>query len=188
MLTREKVLEFVNQSIKNRNLVRHLLAVEAAMKALARRLGGDEAEWGLLGLIHDADWELTEAAPAEHTRVTLKWLVEQEVTEGTLVAAVKAHNRRFTQLGEPGSLMAWALDCVDELTGFIVAVALVRPDKKLASVTLESIQKKWKAKEFARAVDRAEIERCQEKLGLPLVEFITLTLQALQEIALDIGL
>lgn len=188
MLTRGKTLEFINQSVKNRNLVRHLLAVETAMRALARRLGGDENEWGLLGLIHDADWGRTEANPAEHTRVTLKWLAEQGVTEGPLVEAVKAHNRRLTGLGEPNSIMAYALDCVDELTGFIVAVALVRPDKKLASVTLESIQKKWKAKEFARAVDRAEVEKCQEKLGVPLEEFSIITLRALQGVASDLGL
>ncbi len=188
MITRDKVLEHINESIKNRNLIRHLLAVEAAMKALARRLGGDEEEWGLLGLIHDADWELTEPAPAEHTLVTLKWLAAQGLAEGPLVDAVKAHNRRLTNLGEPSSTMAWALDCVDELTGFLVAVTLVRPDRKLASVSLESIQKKWRAKEFARAVNRAEIEKCQEKLGIGLDEFIGLTLKAMQMIAGELGL
>ncbi|MEK7611159.1 MAG: phosphohydrolase [Patescibacteria group bacterium] len=188
MLTREKVLKFVNQSITNRNLVRHLLAVEAAMKALARRFSGDEAEWGLLGLIHDADWELTEPTPSTHTRLTLEWLSGQGVSEGPFVDAIKAHNRRLTNLGEPNSTMAWALDCVDELTGFIVAVALVRPDKKLATVALDSIKKKWKTKEFARAVDRAEIEKCQEKLGLGLDEFIETTLKAMQSIAGELGL
>lgn len=187
-MTREKVLEFVNQSIKNRNLVRHLLAVETAMKALARRFSGDETEWGLLGLIHDADWELTEPTPSVHTRLTLEWLAGQGMSEGPFVDAIKAHNRRLTNLGEPNSPMAWALDCVDELTGFIVAVALVRPDKKLATVSLDSIKKKWKTKEFARAVDRTEIEKCQEKLGIGLDEFIGLTLAAMQSIAGEIGL
>lgn len=188
MIIREKALEYINQSITNRNLIRHLLAVESAMKALAKRLGGSEEEWGLLGLIHDADWELTEPNPSTHTLQTLKWLADGGLTEGPLVEGIKSHNRRLTNFNEPEGHMAWALDCVDELTGFIVAVTLVRPDKKLASVNLESIKKKWKAKEFARAVDRTEIEKCQEKLGLNLDEFIELTLRAMQTIASEIGL
>ncbi len=172
MINRETILAQVNASVKNKNLVRHLLAVEAAMRALAGRLGGNEDEWGNLGLLHDEDWERTEAVPAEHTRQTLKWLESQGLTSGPLVDALRSHNRRLTNLGEPQGTMAWALDCVDELTGFLVAVALVRPDRKLSSVSMESVTKKWKAKEFARAVDRSQIEQCKEKLGLELNEFI----------------
>ena len=185
---REKVLEFVEASLQNKNLIRHCLAVEAAMRTLAKKFGGNGDLWGVLGLIHDADWEKTKTEPENHTRVTLAWLEKIGYNEGPLVQALKSHNRKHTQLGELESIMEWTLECCDELTGFIVSVALVRPDKKLASVEVDHVLKKWKEKSFAAAVDRSQVEQCQEKLGVGLNEFIGLTLRAMQAIASDLGL
>ena len=99
-----------------------------------------------------------------------------------------SHNGKRTHLAELDGLMEWALETVDELTGFIVAVTLIRPDKKLATVEVSSIMKKWKNKEFAKAVSREQIAQCEEKLGIPLEEFITLTLTAMQEHHEELGL
>lgn len=186
--TREKVLEIVKDHIKSQNLLRHCLAVEAAMKALAKRLGGNEEIWGILGLIHDADWEETKSDVFKHTVVALEWLKNEGHTEGPVVQGLKSHNAKHTKLSELSSLMEWSLECCDELTGFIVSVALVRPDKKLASVEVESVLKKWKAKEFAAAVDRSQIEQCEEKLGIKLNDFIELVLNSMKSIAPEIGL
>lgn len=186
--SREKALEIVKEKVKNQNLLRHMLAVEAAMRALARKFGGSEELWGILGLIHDADWEETKSDPTRHTRVTLEWLENQGFTRGPLVEALRSHNRKHTQLGELASVMEWALETCDELTGFIVSVALVRPEKKLDSVTVEHVLKKWKEKSFAAAVDRSQIAQCEEKLGLKLEEFVSLVLKAMSSISSEIGL
>jgi lysyl-tRNA synthetase class 2 len=185
---REKVFQIVSSHIKNQNLLRHCLAVEAAMRALARRLGGNVEAWGSLGLIHDADWEETKSDPARHTADALEWLAGSNHKSGPVVQGLKSHNNRHTKLAELQSLMEWSLECCDELTGFIVSVALVRPDKKLSSVEVESVLKKWKAKEFAAAVDRSQIAQCEEKLGIKLEEFIGLVLESMKRISHTIGL
>ncbi|MCL5004285.1 MAG: lysine--tRNA ligase [Patescibacteria group bacterium] len=186
--SREKVFQIVSSHIKNQNLLRHCLAVEAAMRALARKFGGNEEAWGALGLIHDADWEETKAEPSRHTMAALEWLSGEGRREGPVVQGLKSHNRRHTNLSEIQSNMEWALECCDELTGFIVSVALVRPDKKISSVEVESVLKKWKSKEFAAGVDRRQIEQCEEKLGIKLAEFIEIVLKAMKGIASQIGL
>ena len=188
MLTREKALELLHQHTKNQNLRRHMYAVGFVMRALAEKLGGDPEEWEILGLLHDADWEETKNIPDEHTKHTHKWLKERGITEGPLVHALMSHNRKHTHLAELDGNMEWALETCDELTGFIVAVTLVRPDKKLASVSVESVLKKWKNKEFAKAVDRSQIEQCDEKLGIPLHEFIRISLTAMQGHNEELGL
>ena len=189
MPSRDQILEYAHSITNKENLIRHLLAVEAAMRGLAERFGGNIEEWGLLGLIHDADWEKTESNPESHTLFTLEWLKGMGLDAGPFINAIKAHNRKLTKLfGEPDTEMSWSLDCVDELTGFIIAVALVRPEKKLATVDLSSIKKKWKQKEFARAVNRESIEACESKLNIPLDEFISITLRSLQGIADKVGL
>lgn len=158
------------------------------MRALAERLGGDPDVWEVLGILHDADWEETKETPSMHTKRTLEWVKEAGLTDGPIVHALMSHNRKRTHLAELDGLMEWSLETCDELTGFIVAVALVRPDKKLSSVGVESILRKLKNKEFARAVDRSQIEQCGEKLGIPLAEFITLALSAMQEHSVELGL
>lgn len=186
--SREKVFQIVSAHIKNQNLLRHCLAVEAAMRALARKFAGNEEAWGVLGLIHDADWEETKVDPTRHTVAALEWLALEGYKDGPVIQGLKSHNVRHTKLSEIQFLMEWALECCDELTGFIVSVALVRPDKKLASVEVESVLKKWKNKDFAAAVDRSQIGQCEEKLGIKLPEFIEIVLNAMKNIASEIGL
>ncbi|MEK7129687.1 MAG: phosphohydrolase [Patescibacteria group bacterium] len=193
MITKDQALTLLHAHTQNQNLRRHMYAVGAVMKTLAIKLGGDPDEWEVLGLLHDADWEETKDAPDQHTRKILDWLKDLGMTDGPLVHALMSHNTRHTHLAVLEGKMEWALETCDELTGFIVAVALVRPDPpsreasdgqvktKLQQVTVASVLKKWKNKEFARAVDRFQIEQCEEKLGIPLAEFIAITLNAMQE-------
>ena len=199
-MTKEQAVALLHEHTKNENLRRHMYAVGFAMAALAKRLGGDEESWEILGLLHDADWEETKDKPDQHTIHTLKWLKEIGLTDGPIVHALMSHNRKHTQLEELDGMMEWALETVDELTGFIVAVALVRPDppshdaseghgkSRLQSVEVSSIMKKWNKKEFAAAVEREQIAQCEEKLGIPLPEFITITLVAMQENHAELGL
>lgn len=188
MITKAQATELLHAHTKNENLRRHMYAVGYAMKALAVKLGGNQDVWETLGLLHDADWEETKDAPDEHTKHTLAWLADMGETDGMIVHAIMSHNGKRTHLAELDGPMEWALETVDELTGFIVAVTLVRPEKKLESVSIESVMKKWKAKEFAAAVDRNQIAQCEEKLGIPLPEFISITLKAMQDEHAKLGL
>ncbi|MCL4359780.1 HD domain-containing protein [Patescibacteria group bacterium] len=188
MITRNQALDLLHAHTQNQNLRRHMYAVGFAMRALAEKLGGDPDQWEILGLLHDADWEETKDSPDEHTKHTLSWLHELGETEGPIVHALKSHNGKRTHLAELEGAMEWALETVDELTGFIVAVALVRPEKKLDLVTVESVQKKWKQKAFAAAVAREQIAQCEEKLGIPVDEFIQITLSSMQVHHEELGL
>ncbi len=187
-VSKKVAMDLLHEHTKNENLRRHMYAVGYAMRALAEKLGGDSDTWEVMGLLHDADWEKTKDAPHEHTKLTLSWLAEKGVTEGRLVHALMSHNRKHTDLAELEGLMEWALETVDELTGFIVAVTLMRPEKKLESVDVAAVMKKWKTKAFAAAVDRDQIAQCEEKLGIPLSEFITITLTAMQAHHEELGL
>ena len=179
-LTQPQAFELLQSHTENINLRRHCMAVGYVMRALAKKLGGDPDLWETLGILHDADWEETKDAPDNHTKHTLAWLCDMGMTGGPIVHALMSHNAKHTHLADLDGVMEWALETCDELTGFIVAVALVRPVKQLATVSLHSILKKWKTKEFAKAVDRTQIARCEEKLGIPLNEFIEITLKAMQ--------
>ncbi len=188
MLTREKYLELVNRHIKNKNLVKHCLAVEAAMRELAKYFNANENKWAALGLIHDADWEKTMNEPSKHTQLTVEWLKQAGENDQEIIEGVLAHNYKHNGYRQPASKMEWALYTCDELTGLIVATALVRPDKKLASVTVESVLKKFPAKAFAAAVDREQIRLCEEKLGIALFEFVDIVLSAMKKVATELGL
>ncbi len=188
MVSVEKARELVDEHITNVNLRRHCYAVGYAMRALAVELGGNPTVWHALGTLHDADWEECKDTPEEHTKKTLSWLVNDGVVDGPIVRALKSHNRKHTNLAEIEGVMEWALETCDELTGFIVAVALIRPEKSLASVTVEAVLKKFKAKEFAKAVDREQIAQCHEKLGIELEKFVGIVLSAMQGEAQDLGL
>lgn len=188
MINRQQALTFLKEKISNPNIIKHMLATEAIMRALAKRFEPDkEEEWALAGLLHDADYSPQVPAKEQGIKVNemLKekgFQVSQEVQH-----AMAAHNWHETGV-EPQSKMAWSLFCCDSLTGLIVAVALVRPEKKLALVTLENIKKKWKDKSFAAGTRREDIALCQEKLGIPLDEFISLSLEAMKKIADSLGL
>ncbi len=187
MITRERALEILHSHVQNQNLRRHCYAVGVVMKALAQKLGGDPNQWEVLGLIHDSDWEETKNRPEGHTKLTIQRLKDLGET-GPVIHALESHNTKITHLADLEGNMEWALETCDELTGFIVAVALVRPEKKLSAVTVESVLKKFPNKEFARAVDRTQIAQCAEKLGIKLKEFVKISLEAMQGIASEIGL
>jgi putative nucleotidyltransferase with HDIG domain len=188
-MTREEALALVHEYTKNQNLIKHMLAVEAAMRAYARKFGQDEESWGLAGLLHDFDYEKypnNEHHPTqEHPSVGVGILRERGVSE-EICQAILGH---ASYTGVPRtSLMAKALFACDELTGLIVATALVRPTKSLAEVTVEAVKKKWKDKSFARGVNREEIEQGARELGVSLDEHIDFVIQAMQGIARQLGL
>ncbi len=182
--TRQQAWELLNEFTKNPNLVKHGLAVEAAMRACARHLGQDEELWGIAGLIHDFDYEQYPTVEG-HVWEGMKILRQRGWPED-MVRAVASH---ASYTGIPrDTLMARALFAVDELTGLIVAVALVRPSKSILDVTVESVKGKWKDKAFARGVNRQEIEEGAAALGVPLDEHIAVVLQGMQAIADELGL
>lgn len=187
-ITRDIAFKLVDDNIQNKNLVKHCLAVEASMRALAKHFNQDEDLWGLVGLLHDADWEVTQNDAARHTHQTMEWLDKHGEKDTELREAILAHNHHHNGERPPETILEWALYTCDELTGIITATTLVRPDKKLASVDVKSVLKKFNTKSFAAAVDREQIRLCEEKLGINLEEFIAILLKAMQENAEKLGL
>lgn len=184
MMAREEALELLRTHLKNENLIKHSIAVEAAMRAYAREFGEDEDKWGITGLLHDIDYE--ECPELErHSLRAAEILAEAGLPED-VVYAVKAHNEGHGLPRE--DKLSKALYAVDELTGLIVATALVRPSKKLADVKVKSVTKKMKDKSFAAAVDRDSIVEGAEAMGLDLYNHIYTVLEAMKLAALDMGL
>lgn len=182
--TREQAWALLNEFTKNPNLIKHGLAVEAAMRAYARYFGEDEELWGLVGLIHDFDYEQNPTAET-HVYAGMEILRQRGWPEEIIRAA--ASHASYTGIPRE-TRMARALFAVDELTGLIVAVALVRPSKSILDVTVESVKNKWKDKAFARGANRQEIEQGAAELGIPLDEHIAIVLRGMQEIADELGL
>ena len=185
-MTREEALNSIKANVENGNLIKHMLATEAIMRVLAKHLGEgeDEEEWGLAGLLHDIDMELTQGNMHTHSKLGADLARELGANEA-VVHAILYHNEahgipRETKLDE-------ALFCVDPLTGLITAAALVRPDKKLASLEVKSVIKKFKQKGFAAGVNRQQIAQCSE-IEIEFDQFIELGLMAMQAIAADLGL
>ena len=174
----------LNEFMSNKNLIKHELAVEAAMRAYARRFGEDEELWGIVGLLHDFDYERYPDM-SEHAAVGARILAERGYP-AEIVHAVRAHN---PATGEARvTRMDSALFAVDELTGLIVAVALVRPSKCLGDVDVAAVQRKWHDGAFARGANRTDIEAGAAELGVPLAEHIQVVLEAMQGIAAELGL
>lgn len=186
-MNREQAWQIVTEYTESDTLRRHMLAVEAAMRAYAPRYDGDPELWGVVGLLHDFDYEKYPDVAAEgHPVMGSKILRERGVDE-TIIRAILSHAEEITGV-KPESDMEKVLLAVDELTGFIVAVALVRPSKSVLDVKLKSIKKKWKTTAFAAAVDRNHIEEAAAELGVPLDEHITIVLQAMKDNADQLGL
>ncbi len=183
-MKRQDAWDLLTEFTKNPNLIKHALAVEAAMRAYARKFGEDEEKWGIVGLIHDFDYE-QHPTLEEHPFAGAKILKERGWPDD-IIKAVLAHADHTGVKRE--SLMEKALFAVDELTGLIVAVALVRPTKSILDVTVESVKKKWKEKSFAAGVKREDIERGAQELGVPLDEHIAIVLEAMKGIASELGL
>lgn len=182
--TRAEAWELLVEWTKNKNLIKHALAVEAAMVHLAKIFKGDEATWGLVGLLHDFDYEKYPSLadhPYKGQEILMQLGYPEAVRRGIMAHAPHTGTSRET-------MMEKAIFAVDELTGFIVAVALVKPNKKLAAVDVASVRKKMKQKGFAAAVKREEIELGAKELGLSLDEHITQVLNAMQGIADQLGL
>jgi len=182
-MNRQQAFALLTEYTKNDNLMKHALAAEVAMRAYARRFGEDEELWGMAGLLHDFDYErypTLDQHPAQGARILEELGYPEEV-----VYAIKAHG----YMGVPRThLMDKALYAVDELTGFIVAVALVRPNKSITDLEVRSVRKKMKDKAFARAVNREDIVRGAEELGVDLDEHIGFVIKAMQGIARELGL
>ncbi len=183
-MTREEALDSVRANVENENLVKHMLATEAIMRALARYLGEDEEEWGLTGLLHDIDVELTEGDMNSHSKLGADLARELGASEA-IAHAILSHNEMHDVTRT--SKLDKALFCADPLTGLITAATLIHPDKKLANLEAKSVGKRYKEKSFAAGANREHIAKCSE-LGLELDEFIGLGLKAMQGVAADLGL
>lgn len=182
--TREDAWQLVCKYTKNENLRKHMLAVECAMRAYARRFDADEELWGIIGLLHDFDYEQHPTIP-EHPLEGAK-ILRAEGWPEEIVDAILSH---ADYTGVPRTTpLHHALYAVDELTGLIVAVALVRPSKDIRDVRVKSVKKKWDSNRFAAGVDRSHIEAGAEALGVPLDEHIGVVLRAMQEHAELLGL
>lgn len=196
MISREQALKLLHEKMESANLRRHCYAVEAVMRALAKYFKEDEEKWGVVGLLHDGDYEKTKSTPEKHTLLMVEWLRGLGETDPEITSAILSHNYAHlveADIGdsgahEPKNNLEWSLYCCDELTGLIVAVALVKPDKTLAAVTVDSIMKKWNERSFAAGVKREQIEKCEEKLNISLREFVGIALEAMQGISLELGL
>ncbi|HEY5433300.1 MAG TPA: HD domain-containing protein [Coriobacteriia bacterium] len=183
-MDRAEALALVTERIPSRNLVNHSIAVECIMAALARHFELSDADverWALAGLLHDLDYAETGEDPARHGLVTAEELAG--VVDDEIIHAILGHADKAERL----STMDRALYAADPTTGFIVAAALVRPDRDLAAVELRSLLKRWKEKAFARGASREQMDTCTD-LGLTREEFLALSLAAMQARAADIGL
>ena len=186
-MNRTQAWELVCEYTESPHLRRHMLAVEAAMRGYARHFGEDEEKWGLVGLLHDFDYErYPNVAEDGHPNIGAPILRARGVDEET-VEAILSHATEVTGV-ERQSKMEHTLYAVDELTGLITAVALVRPSKDIRDVKVKSVRKKWKMKAFAPGVNRAEIEAGAAALGVDLTEHIQIVLAAMQESATELGL
>jgi putative nucleotidyltransferase with HDIG domain len=184
-MTREEALGLLRDHIKNENMLKHCLASEAVLGAVAERLGADREKWAMAGLLHDLDVEITNADLNVHGLETSR-ILEENGVDPEIIDAVRMHNEKAH--GEKRrSTFHHALAAGETITGLIVATALVYPDKRLASVKPKSIVKRMKEKAFARSVDRDIIREC-EKIGIPLNEFAELALKAMQSVSDDLGL
>ena len=181
-MKREEALELVQKHLKNKNLVKHCLAVEACMRAAAAKLGRDPESWGLAGLVHDLDYEITEKSPDLHTTETVKILTELNL-DPAVIHAVQAHASKVPC----ENAMDWTIYSVDPLTGLIIAATLMHPEKKLKAIDLEFVKRRYKEKGFARGARREEIEQCKN-IPLALDEFISISVAAMQGIDKDLGL
>lgn len=182
--TREEALELFRKYNKSDSLYKHALSVEAVMRYMARKHGADEEMWGVIGLIHDLDYEMY---PDQHCKMTEKILREEGWPE-EYVRAVISHGYGICTDTEPVTLLEKTLFAIDELTGLVATSALVRPSRSVLDMEARSVRKKWTDKRFAAGVDRAVIEKGAADLGVDLNDLITDTIMGMREAAGEIGL
>ena len=182
--TRETAYQLLIEYNKNESLIKHALAVEGVMRYFARKRGEDEEKWGIVGLVHDIDYE---QYPDQHCRMSEKILKEHGWPE-EYIRAVVSHGWGICSDVEPKTDLEKTLFAIDELTGLVVTTALVRPSKSVMDLKAKSVKKKWKDKRFAAGVDRSIIEKGAQMLGIELTEMITDTIMGMREVAEAIGL
>jgi len=184
-MERDKALSLLKENLTNNNLVKHCLAVESAMRELAKHFNENEDQWGICGLLHDIDYEKVKGDPTLHSK-TGSEMLEELGFDQSICQAVLVHNEAHGI--SPESSMAKSLFCVDPLTGLIVAAVLVSPSKKIEDLKVESVLKRFKEKAFAKGANREIISKCQEYLDLNLEEFVRIVLKSMQEISGELGL
>jgi len=182
--TREEAFALLTEFNESESLIKHALAVEAVMRYAARKRGYDEEKWGIIGLLHDLDYE---RYPDQHCAKTEEILRERDWPED-YIHAILSHGWGIVTDVEPEEEMEKVLYAIDELTGLITAVALVRPSKSLHDLKVKSVMKKWKDKSFAGGANREVISKGAEMLGLELSELIEETIAGMREVAADLGL
>ena len=184
VLNREQAYELLTEYTKSDSLIKHALAVEAFMRAYARKFGEDEQKWGIVGLLHDFDYEQYPTIP-DHPLKGAAILEERGYPED-VIYAIKTH-AEYLNLPR-NSLMDKTLFAVDELSGLLTAAALVQPEKTIHTVKVKSVKKKMKDKAFARSVNRDDIHTGVEELGVDLSDHIAFCIEAMKEVAADLGL
>ena len=182
--TREEAYQLLTEYNKSDSLIKHALAVEGVMRYFARKRGKDEEKWGVIGLVHDLDYE---QFPEEHCHKSEEILKEKGWPE-EYIRAVVSHGWGLCSEVEPQTELEKVLYAIDELTGLVVTTALVRPSKSVMDVKVKSVKKKWKDKRFAAGVDRSIIEKGARMLGMELSDLLADTLAGMQEVAEEIGL
>jgi lysyl-tRNA synthetase class 2 len=192
-LTREHAYKLLTTYMLSKNLIKHCLAAEAAMKGIYSHLHKkdfntrEEEVWGITGLLHDIDYEIAQKENKLHKHGILLFEKNPNLLPEVIMYAIKAHNFTMTNV-DPKSDLDWAITCVDQLTGLIVSSTLISPDKKIASIDTQFVLKRFHTPSFSKGVDRTVISLCQEKLGIPLDTFITITLISMQQIHKELGL
>jgi putative nucleotidyltransferase with HDIG domain len=181
-MDRENAMDLVKENVRNKNLIKHMIAVEACMRAMAKHFNQDVEMWGLAGLLHDVDYDETKDSPDEHGMVGAAMLEEKGLSE-EVVHAVKAHPGHV----ECESMMDKSLFACDPITGLIVAAALMHPSKKIGEIDTEFVLRRFRERRFAAGANREQIMTC-EGLGLSLEEFIGMCLEAMQSVAPELGL
>jgi len=184
-MIREEAYSISKKYTENKNLLKHMLACEAAMRNLAAHFDEDQDAWGFSGLLHDVDYDRTLDNFEKHGYIAAEILQEHGVNQD-IIDAVSRHPAHKNNL--PQSRMDWALHIVDPLTGLIVSATLMHPTKKIRDVDTEFIMRRYKEKRFAAGANRDQIALCEEKLGLTLEKFVSITLEGMKSIDRDLGL
>jgi putative nucleotidyltransferase with HDIG domain len=182
--TREEAYQLLTEYNKSDSLIKHALAVEGVMRYMARKWGEDEEKWGVIGLVHDLDYE---KFPEEHCQKSEEILKEKGWPE-QYIRAVVSHGWGLRSNVEPQTELEKVLYAIDELTGLVVTTALVHPSKSIMDVKVKSVKKKWKDKRFAAGVNRSVIEQGAQMLGMEITDLIADTIAGMQEVAEEIGL
>ncbi len=181
---REEALTLLHEYVENENLRKHAFAVEGVMRHMARKYGADEDEWGIIGLIHDLDWE---RSPEQHCTMTRR-ILEEHGWPPEWVRAVLSHGWGLCTDVQPESTLEKCLFAVDELTGLVTACALVRPSRSVHDLKPKSVKKKWKVRSFAAGANREVIQKGADLLGVSLDELFADVIAGMRDVARDIGL